>query len=578
MMSRKPRRRADKKSTELISYLPLYKAALEGQWKEARTFIDENPEAFTTKITIASETALHIAVGTGKDIIPFVEKMVRKMSPEELALTDQNGDTVLFVAAMVGNLDAAKLLVNKNPNLPNTSSKSDLPIHRAAQYGHKPMVQYLLQVTRSDIEPIPFSGESGVKLLINVIIAEFYDIALELVEMYPDLATLELQGFGSPLKVLAEKPATFPSGSPLNKWQKFLNFLSFGKFKRATKLMHRQSVELAKLLRMEIMELDDAKAHSLLQPPLHLAANLGVCEIIEDIVEAFPPAIWSSNEENHNVFQLAVTHSRENVFNLIFQMSEYRHLVTRYIDSQGNNILHLAGRLPSSDRLNLVSGAALQMQRELQWFKAVEQVAHHALKTAKNIDGKNPAVVFTESHQNLVKEGEKWLKDTATSCTVAAALIATVVFAAAITIPGGNDQNDGTPLFFKPQQHVEKAFAVFGVFDAVSLFSSVASILMFLSILTSRYSEADFHFALPNLLTIGLTMLFVSITSMMIAFSSALYLVFGQGKPWRLFLVVGLAMLPVSLFIILQLPLLKEMAYATYGRGIFRKKSSRRFH
>ncbi|KAK9705409.1 hypothetical protein RND81_07G054600 [Saponaria officinalis] len=528
MMSRKPRRRADKKSTELISYLPLYKAALEGQWKEARTFIDENPEAFTTKITIASETALHIAVGTGKDIIPFVEKMVRKMSPEELALTDQNGDTVLFVAAMVGNLDAAKLLVNKNPNLPNTSSKSDLPIHRAAQYGHKPMVQYLLQVTRSDIEPIPFSGESGVKLLINVIIAEFY--------------------------------------------------VSFGKFKRATKLMHRQSVELAKLLRMEIMELDDAKAHSLLQPPLHLAANLGVCEIIEDIVEAFPPAIWSSNEENHNVFQLAVTHSRENVFNLIFQMSEYRHLVTRYIDSQGNNILHLAGRLPSSDRLNLVSGAALQMQRELQWFKAVEQVAHHALKTAKNIDGKNPAVVFTESHQNLVKEGEKWLKDTATSCTVAAALIATVVFAAAITIPGGNDQNDGTPLFFKPQQHVEKAFAVFGVFDAVSLFSSVASILMFLSILTSRYSEADFHFALPNLLTIGLTMLFVSITSMMIAFSSALYLVFGQGKPWRLFLVVGLAMLPVSLFIILQLPLLKEMAYATYGRGIFRKKSSRRFH
>ncbi|KAL9242062.1 hypothetical protein vseg_016102 [Gypsophila vaccaria] len=85
-LSQQKRRRADRKSTELISYLPLYKAALRGQWKEARTFMDENPEAFTTKITIASETALHIAVGTGKDIPPFVEKMIWKMSPEELAL------------------------------------------------------------------------------------------------------------------------------------------------------------------------------------------------------------------------------------------------------------------------------------------------------------------------------------------------------------------------------------------------------------------------------------------------------------------------------------------------------------
>lgn len=192
--------------------------------------------------------------------------------------------------------------------------------------------------------------------------------------------------------------------------------------------------------------------------------------------------------------------------------------------------------------------------------------------------GKTPALVFSEAHQSLIKEGEKWMKDTATSCTVAAALIATVVFAAAITVPGGNDQNNGVPLFIKPEQNHLSAFATFGVFDAVSLFSSVASILMFLSILTSRYSEADFLYALPKRLIIGLGMLFISITSLMVAFGSALYLVFGQNKSWRLLVVGALASLPVTLFIFLQFPLLLEIMLATYGFGIFRRQGRRMLH
>ncbi|XP_057248735.1 ankyrin repeat-containing protein NPR4 isoform X5 [Beta vulgaris subsp. vulgaris] len=582
----------DNKFKELGGYLPLYKAALGGQWKVARKFIADDPKSLIAKITIASETALHIAVSTGKNL-DFVEKLVRRMSPEELALTDQNGETALSMAAIVGNTEAAELLVSKNPDLPNIASKSGFPLHWAAQYGQKPMLLYLLDITRKDMDPSPFSGESGVKLLISIITAEFYDIALKLVNLYPDLATMELNGLGSPLSVLAEKPNAFPSGCHWKFWPQVLNpcvfcmFLitkdisiavSYLKYVRDTKLMHHQAILLVKCLCLEIMELDDAKAFSMLQEPLHLAAKLGIDEFIEEIVGAFPPAIWSVNEENHNVFQLAVTYRRENVFNLIYQMSEYRHLVTRYIDPHGNNILHLAGRLPPPDRLNLVSGAALQMQRELQWFKEVEKFVQPAYKAWKNAKGKTPSFVFSEAHQNLVKEGEKWMKDTATSCTVAAALIATVVFAAAITVPGGNDQNSGTPLYVMPEQHQQRAFAVFGVFDAISLFSSVTSILMFLSILTSRYAEADFLYALPKRLIIGLSMLLISITSLMVAFSSALYLVLGQNKPWRLLLVGALASLPVTLFIFLQFPLLLEIMLATYGRGIFQKKGNRMLH
>ncbi|KAJ0541121.1 putative PGG domain-containing protein [Helianthus annuus] len=58
-------------------------------------------------------------------------------------------------------------------------------------------------------------------------------------------------------------------------------------------------------------------------------------------------------------------------------------------------------------------------------------------------------MVFTREHENLVKEGEKWMKTTAGSCSIAAALITTIVFAAAITVPGGSNQEKGTPLFKK---------------------------------------------------------------------------------------------------------------------------------
>lgn len=86
---------------------------------------------------------------------------------------------------------------------------------------------------------------------------------------------------------------------------------------------HYYALELVKCLCQEIAELGDARAFAMFQQPLHLAAKLGIHEIIEEIVEVFPPAIWSSDEENRNVFHLAVMHRRENVFNLIYQMSNY---------------------------------------------------------------------------------------------------------------------------------------------------------------------------------------------------------------------------------------------------------------
>ncbi|KAF5959163.1 hypothetical protein HYC85_000372 [Camellia sinensis] len=337
---------------------------------------------------------------------------------------------------------------------------------------------------------------------------------------------------------------------------------------REKKLLHHQALELVKRLCTEVVKSNILRAPQIFVIPLHQAISFGIREIVEEILKSDPNAINLRTMEDQTVFQYAIMCRSESVFNLIYQLEDYSHALLSSRDMSSNNALHLAGFLGPMQQLKVsAAGPALQVQRELQWFKEVEKFARPRDKERKNILEMTPAEMFTDTHKELVKEGERWMKDTATSCTIVAALIATVVFAAAITVPGGNNNENGHPIFFK-----QKPFIIFGISDALALFSSIASVLMFLSILTSRYAEEDFLYALPNRLIIGLVSLFVSILSTMIAFGATLYLVFGDNAAWILIPIVALACLPATLFVALQFPLLKEMIKSTYGPGIFGKQ------
>ncbi|MCI72947.1 ankyrin repeat-containing protein, partial [Trifolium medium] len=72
-------------------------------------------------------------------------------------------------------------------------------------------------------------------------------------------------------------------------------------------------------------------------------------------------------------------------------------------------------------------------------MQAVEDIVHPMCKDAKNGDGKKPFDVFIESHEELVKAGEKWTKDTASTYIAVDSLVLTIMFAAAFAIPGGNN-------------------------------------------------------------------------------------------------------------------------------------------
>lgn len=196
----------------------------------------------------------------------------------------------------------------------------------------------------------------------------------------------------------------------------------------------------------------------------------------------------------------------------------------------------------------------------------MESIVQPKYKEMVNLHYKTPRALFSDQHKKLVEQGEKWMKETAESCTVVAALIATIMFSAAFTVPGGYDEYTGIPLYLH-----RNSFMVFIVADAMSLFSSCTSVLMFLGILTSRYGEEDFLKSLPRKLIIGLSSLFFSIATMMVTFGVTLVIILKARIAWVSFPIILLAGLPVTLFALLQFPLLVEIFYSTYGPGIFNK-------
>lgn len=195
------------------------------------------------------------------------------------------------------------------------------------------------------------------------------------------------------------------------------------------------------------------------------------------------------------------------------------------------------------------------------------------LRARKNNAGQMPYGSFFQNNQDLVSQGLKWTKDG----MVVATLIITVAFAVAFTVPGGYNNNYvpggynnnyGLPIFIH-----ERAFLVFVMADAVSLFYSATSLLVFLSILTSRHSPRDFMFSLPSKLMIGQVTLFISVAAMMVTFSATFFVQYHKGLKWVHIFIATFAAMPVIIFAVLQFPLWVDMFSSMYdSHNLFKSK------
>ncbi|XP_024640196.1 uncharacterized protein [Medicago truncatula] len=594
-----------------------------GAWKDAKLFMtDSNNDMAIFSTSSMGRTVLHVAVIAGREGI--VKKLVKRGKYELMKMKDNRGYTALALAAeLTGNTNIAKCMVEKKRGKSSLhgsepvidhdllflkTNDDEIPLLLAAAKGHKELTSYLYDSTKLD-DKNDKSFDNRVLLLTRCITAEIFGVALSLLQEFPEMPIAHKSKSRSdgvqPLYALARMPSVFRRGNKYGFIRKFLykkkhnlngiivnlaNVIEKEKqhktsFTGRLRVLIHVSFQNSVLLKLSgIREIYEQKVthcvvHKILSclckkiPVLNesdlreasaydamlQAAKHGNIEFIDAMRKVNPDLLWTIDKNKRGVFSHAVLNRRKAVFKLIHDgtVNGRKEIVKCRVDAFGNTMLHLAGFLGPSSDLDRRSGPAMQMQREIMWFKAVEKIVHPKCKEAKNSDDKKPRELFTESHKELVKAGEKWAKDTAGSFTLVATLITTIMFAAAFTVPGGNNQDSGIPLFLH-----DNTFNVFIIADAISLFTSSTSVLLFIGILTARYAEKDFLKSLPLRLLFGLIALFFSVVSMIVAFCASLAMLL-KGHHGVIITAMCFACVPVIVLVPSQMRLFLEIFKST---------------
>ncbi|EOX92469.1 Ankyrin repeat family protein, putative [Theobroma cacao] len=142
-------------------------------------------------------------------------------------------------------------------------------------------------------------------------------------------------------------------------------------------LKHDQAVELLRYIFKEIPRLSNKQLDTIgLDKAIYDAIKHGMIEFIDEIIQLYPEVTRRKDKKGRTLFSNAIVLQQEKIFNHVYNLGSKQCIALLRHDIFRNNFLHLAAKLSHPSRLDHISGATLQMQRELQWF----EVIHYLLK------------------------------------------------------------------------------------------------------------------------------------------------------------------------------------------------------
>lgn len=138
------------------------------------------------------------------------------------------------------------------------------------------------------------------------------------------------------------------------------------------KLFHVQSLQILECICevLKTKDFEDMKHDDIFVSAIFRAVQLGHVEFMTHISKAQPLFRYIYDGYGRSLFQFAAQCRQEKIYSLIYGLDEKDQ--TSYVgqgDKFMNNMLHSIGMLSSVAQIDHIRGAALQMQRELQWFK-----------------------------------------------------------------------------------------------------------------------------------------------------------------------------------------------------------------
>ena len=104
-----------------------------------------------------------------------------------------------------------------------------------------------------------------------------------------------------------------------------------------------------------------------METPILLAARNGITEMVEYLLKKFPVVI-ADKSEGKNIVLWAAKNRQTHVLQLLLKQRFVKRKLIHEVDANENNALHLAAQI-GKQKPWLIPGAALQMQWEIKWYE-----------------------------------------------------------------------------------------------------------------------------------------------------------------------------------------------------------------
>ncbi|KAL9316963.1 hypothetical protein ACSQ67_013480 [Phaseolus vulgaris] len=403
------------------------------------------------------------------------------------------GETPLFTAAEKGHLHVVKELLNHSTA--QTVSKKNRsgfdPLHIAASQGHHPIVQVLLDYDPGLSKTI---GPSNSTPLITAATRGHTEVVNELLSK--DCSLLEIARSNG---------------------------------KNALHLAARQGhVEIVKALLSKDPQLarrTDRKG----QTALHMAVKGQSCDVVKLLLDADAAIVMLPDKFGNTALHVATRKKRVEIVNELLHLPDTN---VNALTRDHKTALDIAESLPLSEeasdikeclsRYGALRANELNQPRD-ELRKTVTQIkkdVHTQLEQTKRTN-KNVHNISKELRK-LHREG---INNATQSVTVVAVLFATVAFAAIFTVPGG-DNDDGSAVVA-----AHAAFKIFFIFNAIALFTSLAVVVVQITLVRGE-TKAE-----KRVVEVINKLMWLASVCTSVAFIASSYIVVGRKNKWAAILV-----------------------------------------